>query len=333
MRKLIVVVLVAATAWAAYWVIGATASQKAIEGWLEARRNEGWQVEYSELKVRGFPNRIDTTITDIQLTDPETGLSWSAPFFQLFSLSYKPNHLIAAWPNSQSLATPFQEIDIETSKMTASLKVLPNSRLELDSATVVVEGAALTSSEGWKASADNFTAAIRRTAGKDMTYDVAAKADTVIPGDALRSMLDAGGTLPDVIEGVNFDTEIGFARALDIRVIEESRPDITALNIKDARGAWGELQLRAKGDLTVDADGFPSGEVALNARNWRDMLGLAVRAGAIPAEAASAAELGLGFLATLSGAENSLDAPLSFSNGRIFLGPIPLGTAPTLNLR
>ncbi|SFR58477.1 DUF2125 domain-containing protein [Litoreibacter janthinus] len=333
MRKLIIVVLVAASAWAAYWVVGATASQKATEGWLEARRAEGWQVEYSDLKVRGFPNRFDTTITGIQLTDPETGLSWSAPFFQLFSLSYQPNHLIAAWPNTQSLATPFQKIDIETNAMTASLKVLPNSTLELDSATIVVEAATLTSSEGWKAGADKFNAAIRRTAGKDMTYDIAAQADTVIPGDALRDMLDAGGTLPDVIEGITFDTEIGFARPLDIRVIEQNRPDITILNIKDARGTWGELQLRAKGDLTVDAEGFPNGEVALNARNWREMLALAVSAGAIPTEAASAAELGLGFLAKLSGSENSLDAPLGFSNGRVFLGPIPIGTAPSLNLR
>ena len=333
MRKLIILVLVAATAWAAYWVVGATASQKATESWLEARRAEGWQVEYADLKVRGFPNRFDTTITDFELTDPETGLSWSAPFFQLFSLSYQPNHLIAAWPNTQTLATPLQKIDIETSKMTASLKVLPNSTLELDSATVVIEGAALSSSRGWNAGADTVNAAIRRTAGKDMTYDIAAQADTVIPGDALQGLLDAGGTLPNVIEAMNFDSEIGFARPLDIRVIEEHRPDIITLNIKDMRGTWGELQLRAKGELTVDAEGYPTGEIALNARNWREMLALAVRAGAVPTEAASAAELGLGLLARLSGAENSLDAPLSFSNARVFLGPIPIGTAPTLNLR
>ncbi|MEP3346881.1 MAG: DUF2125 domain-containing protein [Litoreibacter sp.] len=333
MRKLIIVVLVAATAWAAYWVIGATASQKATESWLDARRAEGWQVEYSDLSVRGFPNRFDTTLTDIQLTDPETGLSWQAPFFQIFSLSYQPNHLIAAWPNTQTLATPHQKITIETSQMTASLKVLPNATLELDTATVVVEGATLTSTDGWKAGADKVNAAIRQTAGKDMTYDIALQADTLIPGDALRGLLDAGGTLPDVIEAINFDSEVGFARALDIRVIEEKRPDITTVNIKDARGTWGELQLRAKGELTVDPQGYPNGEVALNARNWREMLALAVSAGAVPAETAPAAELALGFVAKLSGAENSLDAPLSFSNGRIFLGPIPIGNAPTLNLR
>lgn len=333
MRKLIIVVLAAATAWAAYWVIGATASQKATEAWLDARRAEGWQVEYTDLTVRGFPNRFDTMITDIVLTDPETGLNWRAPFFQLFSLSYQPNHLIAAWPNTQTLATPLQKIDINTTKMTASLKVLPNSTLTLDTATVVVEGAALTSTNGWKAGADKLTAAIRQTVGKENTYDIAAQADTVTPGEALRAMLDGGGTLPDVIEGLKFDTEIGFARPLDIRVIEDSRPDITALNIKDVRGTWGELQLRAKGDLSVDGQGFAVGELALNARNWREMLALAVQAGAVPAEYASAAELGLGFVARLSGSETSLDVPLTFKDGRTLLGPVPVGAAPSLNLR
>jgi len=91
--------------------------------------------------------------------------------------------------------------------------------------------------------------------------------------------------------------------------------------------------VRMAGALDIDAQGQPTGEIALNARNWREMLALAVNAGAIPAEAASAAELGLGFLAALSGAENSLDAPLSFKGGRTYLGPIPIGPAPTLNLR
>lgn len=333
MRRLLVIVLVAATAWSAYWVFGATASQKATESWLEERRTEGWQVEYSDLTVRGFPNRFDTTLTDLVLTDPETGLSWQAPFFQFFALSYQPNHLIAAWPNTQTLATPFQKITVETDKMTASLKVQPNAELALDSANVVIENLRMSSSAGWQAGANTLNAAIRETVGKPQTYDIAMQADTVTPGDAQRDLLDAGGNLPDIIEAVRIDLETAFARPLDIRVIEQDRPDITALGIKEASGTWGELQLRAKGDLQVDDQGLPTGDIAINARNWREMLKLAVNAGALPAEAAGAAELGLGFLASLSGAENSLDAPLSFKNGRSYLGPIPIGEAPRLNLR
>ena len=333
MRRLLVLVLVVATAWAGYWVVGSTASQKGTEKWLEDRRTDGWLVEYADLSVAGFPNRFDTNLTDIELTDPDTGLSWKAPFFQIFALSYQPNHLIANWPETQTLATPFQRVDITSSKMQASLKVKPSTNLELDNATVVIEGLQMVSNAGWSAGADTANLAIRETVGKEMHYDLALAADKVIPGEALRNLIDAGGTLPDLIEGLRVDLEIGVTEPFDIRVIEDARPDLTSLKVNEIRGAWGQLELRAKGDLTIDAQGLPSGELALNARNWRQMLQLAVQAGALSSQAAQGAELGLGLLARLSGNEDSLDVPLSFSGGRSFLGPVPIGPAPVLKLR
>ena len=123
MRKLLWLVLIAAFAWSAYWFIGARTSERAMIGWLEDRRAEGWQVEYSDLSLRGYPNRFDTTLTDLVLTDPETGVSWRAPFFQIFALSYQPKHLIAVWPNEQTIATPYQTISITSEKMSASLVI------------------------------------------------------------------------------------------------------------------------------------------------------------------------------------------------------------------
>jgi hypothetical protein len=41
----------------------------------------------------------------------------------------------------------------------------------------------------------------------------------------------------------------------------------------------------------------------------------------------------LGVVAGLSGDPEVIDAELGFSNGRMFLGPLPLGRAPRLLLR
>jgi hypothetical protein len=72
--------------------------ESALPGWLDARAAEGWIAEYESDAHRGFPNRFDTTITGLDLADPETGVAWSAPFFQILSLSYQPNHVIAVFP-------------------------------------------------------------------------------------------------------------------------------------------------------------------------------------------------------------------------------------------
>jgi hypothetical protein len=332
-RKLIWIVAIAGLAWAGYWFVGSSASKSATEAWLEDRRTEGWQVEYSDLSVRGFPNRFDTTLTDLQLTDPETGVSWSAPFFQLFALSYKPNHIIAVWPDTQTIATPFQKIDITSSKMTASLVVKAKTSLELDRANLIVENARVTSSEGWEAGVDDLKAAIRQTDGPATSYDIASNVSTLIPSQAMRDLLDQGGTLPDRIESLALDSTLTFDAPLDRSTIERARPNITALKLNNTSGIWGELELRAKGDMTINEAGSPTGELALNARNWREMLKLAATAGAIPQEAVRTAEFALGLLAGVSGGSETLDAPLSFSKGRTYLGPIPIGPAPTIKLR
>ena len=333
MRKLLWVVLIAAIGWSAYWFIGARSTKLALETWFEARRAEGWQVEYSALTTRGYPNRFDTTVTDLMLTDPETGVSWSAPFFQLFSLSYDPTHIIAAWPNEQLIATPLQKITVETDEMTASVSIANVLSLSLDRATVVMKGARLSSSDDWDLGFETLNGAIRLSDGPDFTYDIAISADALSPSDTIRELIDRAGKLPKRINGFELEQSITFDAPLDRTTIETARPAITALSLDKVRAEWGELELRATGALDVDAEGLPSGEILLNAKNWKDMLDMAVDAGAIEEGVASTAEIGLTLLSRLSGSKNTIDAPLSFRAGSMFIGPVPLGRAPRLVLR
>lgn len=333
MRKLFWLVILAGLGWTSYWFIGAQGVKAGAANWIEDRRSEGWQVEFSNLTVRGFPNRFDTTLTDLSLTDPDTGLSWQAPFFQLFALSYQPNHLIAVWPNEQVVSTPFQKITITSSDMRASLVVKAKSSLELSRANVITADAKLSSTNGWTASVDTLEMFIRETEGESLNYDIFAKTNALEPGERVRSVIDQGGKLPDVIEAITLDLVVSTDRPIDRSTIEEARPNLTKLIVKDARGSWGELALRGKGDMEIRADGTPNGELAITARNWRQMLALAVEAGAISKDAGRTAEFGLGLLASTSGSSESLDAPLSFSGGRTFLGPIPIAPAPKIRLR
>lgn len=331
MRKLITVIVVAALAWAGYWYVGMQGHKAALGSWLEDRRAEGWQVEYSDHQVRGFPNRFDTTLTDLRLTDPETGISWQAPFFQILSLSYKPNHLIAVWPNEQQIATPREKFTLKTTNMRASLKVKPSTQLGLDTAQIEMAEATVISSEGWTAGFDALNGAIRLLEGTASTYDIATSIDQLLPGERVRKLIDQGGTLPETIETLRYDLQVALDAPLDRTTIEAARPNITQLNIRELRGTWGALELRAKGDMAVE-DAQPQGEVAITARNWRDMLALAVTSGAIDANSAATVELGLGLLASTSGNAQALDATLSFSRGRTFLGPIPIGPSPEIRL-
>jgi hypothetical protein len=88
--------------------------------------------------------------------------------------------------------------------------------------------------------------------------------------------------------------------------------------------------LRAAGELEVDASGIPEGDLSIRAENWRDMIDMAVNAGLLPERMRGTAEGLLDVVAGLSGDPEVIDAELGFSNGRMFLGPLPLGRAPRL---
>ena len=121
MRFLLSITFLGAALWAGYWYLGSGGAETAIRQWFDQRRTAGWTAEFSDMQVIGFPSRFDTTFTDISLADPVTGYAWDAPFFQVLSLSYRPNHVIAVWPEEQQIKTPAGSYQIQSQKARASL--------------------------------------------------------------------------------------------------------------------------------------------------------------------------------------------------------------------
>jgi hypothetical protein len=132
---------------------------------------------------------------------------------------------------------------------------------------------------------------------------------------------------------MKIDARLAFDAPWDRHAIEDRRPQITAIDLSRLAARWGAMELEAAGNLSVDSEGRPEGRITMRAVNWRDMLGVAASAGWIPQELLPTAERALGLLAGFSGNPDTIDAPLSFQNGFISLGPVPLGPAPRLVLR
>jgi hypothetical protein len=83
----------------------------------------------------------------------------------------------------------------------------------------------------------------------------------------------------------------------------------------------------------VGPDGVPDGRITLKITNWRDLLRVARNAGLLPEPLMPTIERAFEILAGLSGPPDTLDAPLTFANGIVSFGPVPLGPAPRLVIR
>jgi hypothetical protein len=335
LRILLVIVLGAAALWTGYWFVGARGMDQALAGWFEARRADGWVAHYDELSVTGFPNRFDVNLAGPELADPDTGLAWQAPFFQILALSYRPNHVIAVWPPESRLATPHETYGLEADDMRASLVLRPGPRLALDRATLTARTLNITrdARAGTTAVADLSLAAERAPADDAPAYRLGLRAQGLAPPIPWRNRVDPQGSLPDTFDTVRADLTVTFDKPWDRTAIEEARPQPRRIRLRLAEARWGRLELAAAGELDVGDDGTPEGEITVKARNWREILELSVRAGALNESLAATLRDGLALVARMAGHPETLDVPLSFSGGRVRLGPVPLGRAPTLELR
>lgn len=333
MRKLIVITLVLAGLWAGYWWVGASSAERAFVQWFDERGPDGWVAEYDDLKVRGFPNRFDTVITGLSLADPETGLAWNAEEFQILALSYKPNHVIAVWPGVQRLSAPTQKIDITADDFKGSLVVAPHPDLPLDRATFVIENMSLVSSIGWQAHLDSGQLATRLLDADSNLHEVYFEAKNLIPASEFVQSLGPDSVLPPVFDGVTVKANIGFSAPWDRFAIEHARPQPRHLDLTLLTAKWGEMDVKMGGTLEIDEAGIPTGEIAIKANNWRQMIAVAETSGAIAPEFVSTLTGALQFVAGLSGGRESLDVTLGFSGGYVTLGPIPIGRAPVLKIR
>lgn len=324
MRRLMIVVLVLAGLYGGYWFVGAFAVERQGRTLLSELAADGWQVGYTDLKTVGFPSRFDTTLSAPKLTDPRTGIGWTAGFFQLLALSYQPNHLIAIWPDRQTLRLPDETVALQVHGMKASVSVAPTTALRLERLTAEVGVATATSDKGWQAEIDHALLALRPS-GAPQSYDLYTEVVNLRLPAGVLDIIDPDKTLPEPIADMHVDSTVTFDRPLDRHAVAGAPPRPTRIAIKSVRANWGDLALTGAGDLTVDAGGLLSGSVDLTLGGWPRMVRILLRAGVI---APQAAPLWTALAARTNGA---IKLTLRLADGQMMLGPLPLGPAPRLN--
>lgn len=326
-RGLTIAVGVLAAGYGGYWFVAADTAGKAAETLVERLRAQGLTVEYSDLATRGFPSRIDTTVTDLAVSDPDSGLGWQAPWFQVFALSYRPNQIIAAWPEVQTLTLADEVLTVASQDMRASAHVGLSTDLPLAQATVEATPLTVTATEaGWTAGAAHVIAAFRKAEAGAADYDLFAELDSLALPAPVLALIDPDGSLPGAVDIARLDATVTFDQPIDAA---GGQPVLQAVTIREARITWGGIAVSVTGQLATGESGRAEGELVADITDWSRLLDLAVAAGALSQDQAPMWRNAMSLAA--AGDEN-LSAPLHLRNGLVFLGPVPIGVAPVLPL-
>ncbi len=330
MLKLIVFVLVATTLYSGYWFVGRSQVQARLTQALVEIDASDVDLTYTTLRTRGYPSRFDTTITDLAFSDPASNMSWVAPMFQLFALSYRPNEVIAVFPNEQVLTLSGEEFTLFTDDMRASGKVHANPSLAFQNATITMDNPRIRTRNGAELAIANVLAAMRLTPETAQTYDAYIEARSIVLPEDVRRLVDPGNLQPPIIQTLKFDSEIGFTMPIKLNSPDSGVPLIETLSITEFALAWGDMSLSAIGDVTHAFNGELTGSITISARNWQQALDLAIAAGVVPQDRR---QFFLGVVNSIDETPHipdTLTATLMIRDGDMMLGPVPLGRAPLL---
>ena len=297
MKKLLAAVVAGALLWAGYWFVQSSAARGAIESAVAEARDAGWTVDYTDLSLGGFPNRIDATFTDLVLAPPGEDWRWEGPFLQVFRLVYNPDHLILAFTDRSRLERGDDSWEIAGTGLRASA-VSDGARLLRIAAEA--ERLELTGSAG-------------RVALQAMTAGLQAGENARVYRATLAATPENYGLDPSL----RAVADLRFARP---PVIGAPFPGVEKIVLDEARLARDGETFTAEADLLAGGDGRFDGDLALVSSDWTRF---------VPEteDAQRFAETARGLLA-LMGQSRELDLSLEVEDGRARLGPLTLFTLP-----
>lgn len=328
MRKLIVIIVVLAGLYGGYWFVGKSQIQTRLNDALIQIDTGPYAVSFDTLKTRGFPSRFDTTITDLTIEDPLTFRKWSAPLIQLLALSYRPNEVIAIFPDTQTITLNDQVYTLITDDMRASGKVRPNATLAFQTATIEMDNPRLRNAAGSELVMASILAAMRLTPQTTQTYDAFFEAHNIILPDEMRRVLDPQTQQPPVIQNLRFDSDVILKYPLELNAQVVRPTIIESLTINELALTWGEMSLAAIGDVTPDDDGILNGSITISLANWQQVFNLAVAGGMIKEERRFLVNGLAGTLDETPHIADTLTVTLMMTNGEMTLGGFPLGSLP-----
>lgn len=326
MRFLIWLALLLGALWGGYWFVGSRAIEQGAEAWFAGSAAQGTPATHEGLSVQGFPSRFDLTVTRPRLSDPATGLTWTAPFAQVFAMTWKPWHVIAVLPDDQQITLGRQTLALTTSRMIASLRLSPSTDLTLSETVVEAHDLTLKSDAGWSLGLASGVLALARDAAEARDYRLGIEAADLRPDPRLAHALPELGP---AVQRLHLDATLQLTAPMDVHAAE-TQPQLSGLVLRDLVLEWGALQVSGQGQLAPGEGGLAEGQLDLTFRGWHLLPQLAAELGLIRPEMAKSLNDGLAALAAADGDAETLSLPLRMTSGWASLGPLPLGPAPVM---
>lgn len=324
MGRLIWGLLAIALLWDGIWLMATGALRS---GAATAISASAGQIEAADVRRTGFPLSFGLRAQDLTLKTADGLAEWTLPKVVFKAPGLMPHQPSLRATTGQTLRVAGETVMLDFDEMRADAAFAPSGDLTLETAGFFLTAPKATAASGWLASAEAVEANLRPGTSPE-TVDISAEVRALTLPAAALAALNGAVTPGTLVDRIGLKAQLTLSAPLD-RHIGQTKPQITAVDLGELALRWGEMALAAQGQVTITAAGQPEGRLMLRATRWREMLDMAVAAGLVKAETAPTVAAMLTEMAQASGGE-SLDLPIDFRAGLMFVGPIPVGPAPYL---
>ncbi len=303
MRAILGIAVAIAVLWGGYWFAGTRVIRAQLDQWFAQHADVATAENFG---ISGFPNRFDVTFEAAALQDKSRGIAAKLPFLQVFAMTWKPWHVIAAFPPKMEITYQGQDFTIASARLLASAITKPAQQfdlteLRLDGETVSLQG------EDWTITAAHVTAAVDASGGQNVPRIGLRMREITLPTGLAQKL-----AMPLMMEELRLDARLDMPQ---LGVVQ-------AVDFADAGFVWGAFVLKAKGRITRDNLGFAAGDVTLTVEGWPKLPAILAGLGVISGDQIAVLQRGVAVLGA------SGEVHLKLMDGQIWMGPIAVGNAP-----
>ena len=320
----LVLLLLAGAGLAGTWVWAANAVRDGYTTWRAERAAEGYSFENAEPKVDGFPTTVRAALDRPVVAAPQ-GWRWEGPMVTGRADVLSPFTVRVTAPGTHTLRTQDGR-QLRADAETAQGRVLLKPAGGVRSGQITLEQVRLTGLPTGPTQAAALFVALgpeRRPSDGPRELDVTLESDGLqLP----RQLETAFGR--DIDRLAVRGTLIGQApRELTRANLQAWRRRGGAIAVDHLALIWSPVSLEGDGRLTLDDRLRPQGTLDVAVRGLGPALDKLAAAGRIDRSAVNYAKLAIAALGSRDEAtgETTVEVPLSFREGRVYLGPVPLG--------